>query len=92
MLFLPGRGIIDFHLLDHRELFPLEQNRDGQPLRPSDRFDTISISPAPLLKLYIIIQNEYVAAIKLFKKAEPRQIAGLQNTNGPASSWLFGLT
>jgi hypothetical protein len=56
-------------------------NRDGDPLPSLRGLDLVSIPPAMLVVLHVIVKNEEVGAADLVEIAPPRQIGRLQDYN-----------
>ena len=79
MLARPGLACIDARVAVGRQSLAVGQHGDGEPERPLVRLDAVAVSPAMLVVLDIVVEDEDVALVELIEVAEPRQVAGLED-------------
>ena len=77
----PMLAAVYLHFVDSLPQTPANQNRDGKPRRSIRSLYTISVPPAALIVLDVVVVNEDVRSIELIEKAKPREVTGLNVTS-----------
>jgi hypothetical protein len=82
MIFRPRPGPINTHIPDQRSIrYPLRVHGNRQPLFSLMGLDLVSVAPAMLIILHIIVKDEYIRAADLIKIPPPGNIGRLQDDN-----------
>ena len=83
----PRLPAIDFNFINLLAHAAFVQHWNRQPGRAICGLDAITITPAVLIELYVVIKYKDVAAVQLIEKAEPGQIARLQYRQCRQRTW-----
>ena len=88
MLLSPIASIINPYFINQWMFIELEEDRYRQPMGSFWRFNPVSIPPAMFVILDIIVNDKDIASVHLLKKAKPREITRLKDTNDHRASSL----
>src|SRR4030042_3006988 len=79
MFLPPVHFIVDPDIGNQRPIRKLDKHGYGEPLDTIRCLNPIPVPPALLVILYVIIKDEDIGSVHLFKKSKPRQIPRLEN-------------
>ena len=78
MFFPPVRLVVYLHLADKRKVRQFDMDGNSQPLNAICRLYAVSVPPAFLVVLDIVVEHKNIALMQLFKKTKPWKIPRLK--------------